>query len=215
MINIVVFDDNNARREGLQMLLDAMDGMACVATYSDCSDIIENLKNIKVDVILMDINMPNVNGIEGVKLVKKVYPDIKIIMQTIFEDESRIIEAISAGADGYIMKQKSPLSLVEGIKEVMNGGAPITPSVAGKILKLFKNRSISSKINAIEPKIKLTKRETEILGLLVDGYSYKMIAEKCFISYPTVNTHVSHIYEKLKVKSVSSAVAKAIREGLV
>jgi len=109
------------------------------------------------------------------------------------------------------MKQKSPLSLIDGIKEVMNGGAPITPSVAGKILKLFQKKTISSS----NIKISLTKRETEVLGLLVDGYSYKMIAEKCFISYPTVNTHVSHIYEKLKVKSVSSAVAKAIREGLV
>ena len=211
MINIVVFDDNSARREGLKMLINAMDDMNCTSIFRDCRDVIQNLKSIDVDVILMDINMPNVNGIEGVKLIKQSYPEIKIIMQTIFEDESRILEAISAGADGYIMKQKSPLNLIDGIKEVMKGGSPITPSVAGKILKLFKSRSLSSKISTI----KLTKRETEILKLLVDGYSYKMIAEKCIISYPTVNTHVSHIYEKLKVKSVSSAVAKAIREGLV
>ena len=211
MINIVVFDDNYARREGLKMLINAMENMKCVSTFRDCRDVIQNLKPLEVDVILMDINMPNVNGIEGVKLIKVSYPKIKIIMQTIFEDESRILEAISAGADGYIMKQKSPLSLMEAVKEVMGGGAPITPSVAGKILKLFRNHNVTSKISPI----KLTKRETEILGLLVDGYSYKMIAEKCFISYPTVNTHVSHIYEKLKVKSVASAVAKAIKERLV
>ena len=211
MINIVVFDDNYARREGLKMLINAMENMKCVSTFRDCRDVIQNLKPLEVDVILMDINMPNVNGIEGLKLIKVSYPKIKIIMQTIFEDESRILEAISAGADGYIMKQKSPLSLMEAVKEVMGGGAPITPSVAGKILKLFRNHNVTSKISPI----KLTKRETEILGLLVDGYSYKMIAEKCFISYPTVNTHVSHIYEKLKVKSVASAVAKAIKERLV
>ena len=211
MINIVVFDDNYARREGLKMLINAMENMKCVSTFRDCRDVIQNLKSLEVDVILMDINMPNVNGIEGVKLIKASYPKIKIIMQTIFEDESRILEAISAGADGYIMKQKSPLSLMEAVKEVMDGGAPITPSVAGKILKLFRNHNLTSKISPI----KLTKRETEILGLLVDEYSYKMIAEKCFISYPTVNTHVSHIYEKLKVKSVASAVAKAIKERLV
>lgn len=211
MINIAVFDDNPARRDGLKLLINAMDNLNCVSVFKDCRNVIQNLKPLDIDVILMDINMPNVNGIEGVKLVKKSYPSIKIIMQTIFEDESKILEAISAGADGYIMKQKSPLSLIEGIKEVMNGGSPITPSVAGKILKLFKSRSLSAKTTST----KLTKRETEILGLLVDGYSYKMIAKKCHISYPTVNTHISHIYEKLKVKSVASAVAKAIREGLV
>ena len=211
MINIVVFDDNSARRQGLKMLINGIENMQCISTFRDCRDVVQNLKGMKVDVVLMDINMPNVNGIEGVKLIKNSYPDIKIIMQTIFEDESRILEAISAGADGYIMKQKSPLSLIDGIKEVMNGGAPITPSVAGKILKLFKNHPVRSHNSTV----KLTKRETEILKLLVDGYSYKMIAQKCFISYPTVNTHVSHIYGKLKVKSVSSAVAKAIREGLV
>ena len=181
MINIAVFDDNPARRDGLKLLINAMDNLNCVSVFKDCRNVIQNLKPLDIDVILMDINMPNVNGIEGVKLVKKSYPSIKIIMQTIFEDESKILEAISAGADGYIMKQKSPLSLIEGIKEVMNGGSPITPSVAGKILKLFKSRSLSAKTTST----KLTKRETEILGLLVDGYSYKMIAKKCHISYPT------------------------------
>lgn len=211
MYKVAVFDDNIARREGLQLLINAMDEMQCVGIFPDCTDVIHRLKSNLPDVILMDINMPNVNGIEGLKLIKKDYPQIKVIMQTIFEDESKIIEAICSGADGYIIKQKSPMKLIEGITEVMEGGAPMTPTVAFKVLKLFNNTSKKSS----ESSIVLTNREQEILGLLVEGYSYKMIAEKCFISYATVNKHISNIYGKLQVNSVAAAVSKALKEGLV
>lgn len=211
MYKIVVFDDNIARREGLQLLINAMDDMQCIGVYPDCTDIVFRLKSNLPDVILMDINMPNVDGIDGLKRAKAVYPNIKVIMQTIFEEENKILEAISAGADGYIIKQKSPMKLIEGIVEVMEGGAPMTPTVAFKVLKLFNNRKKSISPTAIS----LTKRENEILNLLVEGYSYKMIAEKCFISYPTVNKHISNIYGKLQVNSVAAAVSKALREGLV
>lgn len=212
MIKVAVYDDNDSRRDGLKLLLNAMEDMECVGAFEDCRNVVEQVKNSKPDVVLMDINMPNVDGIEGLKLLKEVFPELKIIMQTIFEDEDKILASISAGADGYILKQKSPLKLIEGIQEVLNGGAPITSSIAGKILKLFSGR-IS--IPAKGEKITLTKREREILQLLVEGYSYKMIASKCFVTYATVNTHITHIYQKLQVKSVSAAVAKAIREGLV
>jgi DNA-binding NarL/FixJ family response regulator len=212
MIRVAVFDDNDSRRDGLKLLLNAMEDMECIGAFEDCRNVVEQVRNSKPDVVLMDINMPNVDGIEGLKLLKEVFPELKIIMQTIFEDEDKILASISAGADGYILKQKSPLKLIEGIQEVLNGGAPITSSIAGKILKLFSGR-IS--IPAKGEKITLTKREREILQLLVEGYSYKMIASKCFITYATVNTHITHIYQKLQVKSVSAAVAKAIREGLV
>ena len=132
-------------------------------------------------------------------------------MQTIFEEEGKILEAISAGADGYIIKQKSPMKLIEGITEVMEGGAPMTPSVAFKVLKLFNYH----KKTMIPSSIILTNREKEILNLLVEGYSYKMIADKCFISYATVNKHISNIYAKLQVNSVAAAVSKALKEGLV
>lgn len=211
MIKVAVFDDNASRREGLKLLLNSMEDMQCVGTFADCQNVKERVKKCAPDVVLMDINMPNVNGIEGVKILKQFYPKLKIIMQTIFEDEDKILAAISAGADGYIMKQKSPLKLIEGIQEVLNGGSPITPAIAGKILKLFSSRLTPSSVT----KIQLTKREQEILSLLVEGYSYKMIAAKCFITYATVNTHVTNIYEKLQVKSVAAAVAKALREGLV
>ncbi|MFT6335155.1 MAG: DNA-binding NarL/FixJ family response regulator [Saprospiraceae bacterium] len=208
---IAVFDDNIARREGLQLLIDAMGEMQCVGIFPDCTDIVHRLKSNLPDVILMDINMPNVHGIEGLKLVKKAYPHIKVIMQTIFEEEGKILEAISSGADGYIIKQKSPMKLIEGINEVMAGGAPMTPSVAFKVLKLF---NTTQKIS-VTSNIVLTTREKEILNLLVEGYSYKMIADKCFISYATVNKHISNIYSKLQVNSVAAAVSKALREGLV
>lgn len=132
-------------------------------------------------------------------------------MQTIFEDEDKILEAISAGADGYIIKQSSPQKLIEGIKEVMNGGAPMTPTVAHKVLRLF----TSGKRRVAKTEVYLTNREQEILELLVDGYTYKMIGSQLFISNATVNKHITNIYSKLQVKSVSAAVSKAIKEGLV
>ena len=214
MIKVAVFDDNDARRDGLKLLLNAMGDMECVGAYEDCRNVVDRVRITQPDVVLMDINMPHVDGIEGVRLLKEAFPDTKIIMQTIFEDEDKILAAISAGADGYILKQKSPIKLIEGIQEVLNGGAPITSTVAGKILKLF-----SGKLNILpaqeEEEIQLTRREREILHLLVEGFSYKKIADKCSISYATVNTHISHIYEKLQVKSVAAAVAKALRKGLV
>ena len=210
MIKVAIFDDNVSRREGLKVLLDAMEGMEHVGSYDDCRDVVNRVKRMAPDVILMDIDMPYVNGIEGVKLVKEYFPDIRIIMQTIFEEEGKILEAICAGADGYILKQKSPMKLLEGIEEVMNGGAPMTPSVARKVLKLF-NTQPQKPASTID----LTKREQEILSLLVEGYSYKMIASKCFVTYATVNKHISNIYSKLQVHSVAAAVSKALKQGLV
>lgn len=211
MIKVAIFDDNHARRESLKYLLGSMETMQFVGYYEDCRNIKHRIETSRPDVVLMDINMPYVNGIEGLIALKETFPEIKVIMQTIFEDENKILEAICAGADGYILKQKSPMKLIEGIEEVMKGGAPMTPTVARKVLKLFNSpRKLLPKTN-----IKLTGRETEILGLLVEGFSYKMIADKCFVSYATVNKHISNIYTKLQVNSMSAAVSKALKEGLV
>lgn len=211
MIKVAIFDDNHARRESLKYLLQSMEGMQFVGAYEDCRDIEFRVKSMKPDVVLMDINMPYVNGIQGLTIIKEKFSDIKVIMQTIFEDENKILEAICAGADGYILKQKSPMKLIEGILEVVNGGAPMTPIVAKKVLKLFNSpRTLVPKSS-----IKLTNREREILGFLVEGFSYKMIADKCFVSYATVNKHISNIYSKLQVNSMAGAVSKALKEGLV
>ena len=210
-IRVAVFDDNAKRREGLQLLIGSSDDMTCVGAWPDCRDVVRHVTETSPDVVLMDIDMPHVDGIEGVTLIRKQFKQVKILMQTVLEDNARIFAAILAGADGYLLKQTSPVKLLEGIVEVTQGGAPMTPVIAAKVLKLFTQRGSAAK--AID--FHLTEREVEILKLLVDGFSYKMIAAKCGISYATVNTHVSHIYEKLQVKSVASAVSLAVREGLV
>ena len=210
-LRVAVFDDNAKRREGLQLLIDSTENMACVGVFNDGRDVVRHVVETEPDVVLMDIDMPHVDGIEAVTLLRRQFKDLKILMQTVFEDNAKIFAAILAGADGYLLKQTSPTKLLEGILEVTQGGAPMTPVIASKVLKLFTQRSLA--IGSTD--FQLTEREVEILKLLVDGYSYKMIAAKCAISYATVNTHVSHIYEKLQVKSVASAVNVAIREGLV
>jgi DNA-binding NarL/FixJ family response regulator len=210
-IKVIVFDDNSTRRDGLSMLINSMENMNCVATFNDCRNVEENVKSTSPDVILMDIDMPHVDGIQGLKRIRKVNPKIKVLMQTVFEDNEKIFEAICAGADGYILKQASPTKLIDAISEVLEGGAPMTPIIARKVLQLFNTKNKVVKNASFD----LTKRELEILDLLVKGNSYKMIADLCHISYPTVNTHVSHIYEKLKVHSVAAAVSIAIKEGLV
>ena len=209
-INICVFDDNKPRRDMLEMLVNCTDGLLCVGAYNDCSQVIKDIKLSVPDLVLMDIDMPIVNGIEGVKLIKKQFPSVVVLMQTVFEDDKKVFDAIVAGADGYILKKAAPEKLIAAIFEAMEGGAPMSPTIAKQVLALFSNQHRSS-TNEFD----LTKREQEILTLLVQGYSYNKISEKCFISYPTVNSHISHIYEKLHVKTGTEAVAKAIQRKLV
>ncbi len=210
-IRVVIFDDNPKRRDGLSMLIDSTETMECVGVFNDCSEVVKNLEDTVPDVVLMDIDMPNVNGIEGLLALRPHFPEVKVLMQTVFEDDEKVFAAICAGADGYILKQAQPVTLLEGITEVLEGGAPMTPTIARKVLQLFNKQNSLVKIDDF----KLTARELEILGFLVKGYSYKMIAAELFVSYPTVNTHISNIYSKLHVQSSAGAVALAIREGLV
>lgn len=210
-IKVAIFEDNKPRRELLQLLLNSSDGLSCTGAFEDGRAILENISANTPDVILMDIVMPHVNGIDALKQIRKIFPDIKVLMQTIFEDDDKIFNAIVAGADGYILKKTTPVKLLEAIEDVMQGGAPMSPSVARQVLLLFNN-----KLQHIQKKdFDLTTREQEILGFLVQGLSYKMIADKCSISYATVNSHISHIYEKLHVNSGIEAVAKAIEHRIV
>lgn len=202
---IVIFDDNDSRREGLELLINMTEDFESVGTFSDCRNVLANIEQYKPDVVLMDIDMPNVNGIEGVIAIRKKNKDLKILMQTVFEDDEKIFQSICAGADGYILKKAHPSELLKAISEVLTGGAPMTPSIARQVLKLV-NNPVSS---FTKKEFHLTDREIEILDLLVQGMSYKMIAEKCFISRTTVNTHVQHIFEKLQVHNVAGAVSIA------
>ena len=209
-IKVAVLDDNKPRRELLKILIDSTDTFICTGAYEDGRDIIRHISSNIPEVVLMDIDMPHVNGIEALILIKQHFPEIKILMQTIFEDEEKIFNSIVAGADGYILKKTPPVKLLEAIKDVAEGGAPMTPTVAKQVLMLFQNK------HSIVPKkdFDLTSRELDILSLLVEGYSYKMIADKCNISYPTVNSHISHIYQKLHVSSGTEAVAKALEHNI-
>lgn len=210
-INVTVFDDNKSRRELLELLLNSSNGFSCSGAFEDCRNVIANISKNLPDVVLMDIDMPFVNGLEGLIKIKSQFPDVKIMMQTIFEDDDKIFSAISAGADGYILKKTPPAKLLECIHEIMEGGAPMTPSVARQLLLMVSGKNHTKKANNFN----LSNREKEILELLVKGFSYKMIAEKCNVSYATVNSHISHIYEKLHVSSGTEAVAKAIEHKIV
>lgn len=210
-IRVTVFDDNATRRDGLQLLLDNSQGFICSGAFEDCFHVIDDIRNSNPDVILMDIDMPGINGIQAVGIIKQYYPEIPVMMQTVFDHDEKVFQSILAGATGYMLKKTSPVKLLEGIREIYEGGAPMTPEIALKVLKFFKSPALLNQ----STDFLLTDKEKEVLISLVDGLSYKMIAEKSHISYHTVNFHIRNIYKKLHVHSVSEAVAKAIKENIV
>lgn len=208
--NVILFDDNDSVRDSISMLLQDVPGYILIASYAHCLDVIQNISETNPDVVLMDIDMPGMNGIEGVGLIRNHFPNVKVLMLTVFEDEEKIFASIKAGADGYILKNTEPKLLIAAINEVHNGGAPMTPSIARKVLQQF--QTILPETNKED--YHLSKREREVLGLLVDGLSYKMIAAKLSITYDTVRAHMKKIYEKLHVASMTEAVAKAINQKI-
>jgi len=209
MINIVVYDDNEARRKSLEALLMLSEGVECIGSFSDCSTVLADMEQLQPTLVLMDIEMPNVNGIEGVRLIKKHYPQIKVVMQTVFEDEEKIFAALQAGAEGYILKNAPAEKIIQSVIEVNNGGAFMTPSVALRVMKYFNNTP------ALNSEMNLTTKEKEVLKNLTDGLSYKMVADKMGISYYTVNSHIKKIYEKLQVHSVGEAISYAMKNKIV
>lgn len=209
-IRILIYDDNADRRESLTMLLESYQGYIIAGSFPDCSNVVEEISVLKPDIVLMDIQMPNVDGLEGVKLIKRNQPQVKVIMQTVFEDDDKVFEAILSGASGYLLKKAHSAKILEAIDDAMDGGSPMTPSIATKVLGYFRSQSTS-----ISTDYQLTEKEKVILTLLVEGLSYKMIADRCDVSYHTVNTHIKRIYEKLHVHSACEAVSKAIQEKIV
>jgi DNA-binding NarL/FixJ family response regulator len=210
-IKVAIFEDNNNMREGLYQLINGSQGFTCTGAFPNCDDLVKRIEKSNPDVIVMDIEMPGISGIEGVKLVKENFPDIKILMETIFEDDSKIFDSICAGAEGYILKNTPPVEILGAIKEIYEGGSPMTPTIANRVLKMVKSQRASVSGNLFN----LTDREKEILSCLVEGMSYKLIANECTISIDTVNVHIKNIYKKLQVHSKSEAVAKAIKKNIV
>jgi DNA-binding NarL/FixJ family response regulator len=212
LTEVVIFEDNKHLRETLQLLLNNTQGYHCAGAYPDCNRVIDDLSSTSCDVILMDIEMPGRNGIEATKIIKENFPHIPILIQTVFQDDNYIFDAICAGASGYILKSTTPADYLEAITEVRSGGSPITPGIAKKVLELFRN-NLTPAVPAKD--YNLTPQEKKVLQLLVEGKSYKLIAAELFISHDTVKTHVKNIYPKLHVHSGTEAVSKAIRDKIV
>lgn len=206
----MVYDDNASRRESLDLLLQSYNDFIVQGAFNDCSNVEQEINNLQPDIVLMDIEMPNVDGISGVKIINRLFPNVKVIMQTVFEDDEKIFDALRFGASGYILKKTDPSKIIEAIREVMNGGSPMTPSIATRVLKFFRDKGAVNTQN-----FGLTTREMDILQHLVDGKSYKMISSDLNISYHTVNSHVKKIYDKLQVNSVSEAVSKALQQKII
>lgn len=208
-IKIAIFEDNNDLRDSLSMIIDAVDDFDLVGSYSNAQRIGSRIDQSTPDVILMDINMPGVSGIEATKEIHSRYPHVKILMQTVFDEEDKVFASLRAGASGYILKNTTPDRMLQAIREVAAGGVFFTPSIAVKVMADFQDRQSQAEF------INLTEREKEVLHYLVEGLQYKAIADKIFLSYEAVHSHVKKIYEKLHVNSKSEAVVKAIRNKLV
>lgn len=214
MTSIAIFEDHPLLRESLSELVGIMPDMELVGAWPDCTRAEYLVQTHKPDIVLMDIDMPGMTGIEGTRQIKAVAPQTDILMLTVFEDEARIYEAMCAGATGYLLKKTPAHRIMDAIREVVDGGAPMSPAVARKVIHFFASGNVRAKSKA-DPPTGLTPRESEILSWLVKGHSYKMIAAECAISIDTVRAHLKKIYKKLHVHSMTEAVAKAIREQLV
>ena len=210
MTKLLIYEDNPQLREGLTMLINGSDGFEVLSAFKNCNNVEDEVRAFKPDVILMDIDMPETNGIEGLKRIREIDTDVKILMLTVFDDNKNVFDAISNGANGYVLKKTPPARLLEYIQEAQTGGAPMTSSIATQVLRMF-----SSLNNEKGEDYDLSEREKQVLQLLVNGYSYKMIASEMFIAIDTVRSHIKKIYEKLHVNSKSEAVAKAFRNKIV
>ncbi len=205
---LIIYEDNARLRESLELLLNQAGNFNVVGAFAGCDNALTQMEEYQPELVIMDIDMPGTNGIQGVKKIKEAFPEIKVMMYTVFDDDSRIFDCICNGADGYMLKNTPPSKLVQSLEELIAGGAPMSPFVAQKVFQFFRKPSLKDDFN-------LTTREKEILEFLVQGNSYKMIAEKGFVSIDTVKKHLQNIYHKLHVNCGTEAVAKALRHKIV
>lgn len=210
-IDVSIFEDNNALRNSLNLLIDGTEGLNVVGQHGNGEGIQEIIKKEKPQVILMDLNMPVVGGLEAIRLVREMDGDVKIIVLTVFEDNEKVFTALQCGADGYLLKKSPPNELLDSIRKVMKGGAPLTPAIARMVVNFFRNDELQED----KKSIKLTAQETKVLRLLSKGNSYKMIADHLFVSIDTIRSHIKNIYKKLQVHSKSEAVQKAVEQRIL
>jgi DNA-binding NarL/FixJ family response regulator len=206
----MIVEDRHETREGLAALIDGTEGYRCVGRFRSMEDALEGMHPPPPDVILMDIGLPGMSGIEGVRLLTSRHPSLSILMLTVYDDDERIFDAMCAGACGYLLKKTPPVRLLEGLKEVVGGGAPMSPEVARRVVALF--RGVRPPAHA---EYALTPHEIRLLKLLTDGHNYKTAAAELGITVHTVSFHLRQVYAKLQVHSKTEAVAKALRHGLL
>lgn len=210
-VKVLIYEDNEVMREGLSQILSYSGDYELQGAFGNCNEVEAQVSAFVPDVILMDIEMPETNGIEGILRIRAVNAMVKIIVLTVFDDNKNVFDAICAGANGYLLKRSVPEKIFDAIQDVLNGGSPMSASIASKVLQLL----AGTKPEKNKEGYSLTKREKEILLSLVQGNSYKMIATHLMISQETVKTHLKRIYEKLQVHSQTEAVVKAINERIV
>lgn len=209
MIKVLLYDDSDQFREAIVILLGSFDGFEVVGSFNNCETAAADIRVLEPDVILMDIDMPGASGIDGVKMIRKKNEKVKIVMLTVFDNNRNIYDAIRFGANGYVLKKSAPNAIINAIKDVFEGGAPMNSSIATQVLQMFAGMSPATQNYG------LSEKEKAVLKSLVDGNSYKMVAAALHISIDTVRTHIRNIYEKLQVNSKSAAVAKALKDGIL
>ncbi len=212
MIKVAIIEDNNTIREGLAALINGTEGYKCVGSFGDAESFLNKVASIELNVALMDIGLPGINGIEAVKNAIHKNPDLNILMLTIYEESEFVFDALCAGACGYLVKKTPPARLLEAIKDANDGGSPMSSRIARQVITAFKE---GKNIFFTSTNYDLSEREISVLNLLSDGYNYQEIADNLFISVDTVRHHIRNIYKKLHVHSQSEAVAKAIRKRII
>lgn len=210
VIKVAIIEDRREIREGLAMLINGTDGFRCCGAYRSMEEALDNIAREMPDVVLNDIGLPGMSGIEGIAILKERYPNLLLLMLTVYDDDDRIFDAMCAGATGYLLKKTPPARLLESLKEAVAGGAPMSPEVARRVIALFREIRPPERADYA-----LTPHETRLLKLFVEGHNYKTAAAELGVSVHTVSFHLRSIYEKLQVHSKSEAVAKALRNRLV
>ena len=210
VIKVAIIEDRREIREGLAMLIGGTEGYACTGSYRSMEEALDKISREMPDVVLSDIGLPGMDGIEGMRILKERYPQMLILMLTIYDDDDRIFDALCAGACGYLLKRTSPMRLLESLKEAVTGGAPMSPEIASRVITLFREIRPPDRAD-----YELTPHETRLLKLLVEGYNYTTSAQELNVSINTIKFHIRNIYEKLQVHSKSEAVAKALQNRLV
>lgn len=209
-INVAIIEDRREIRDGLATLIEFTEGFNCTGKFGSMEEAITRIRHNIPDVVLSDIGLPGMDGIEGVRILKQEHPQLIILMLSVYEDNERIFDALCAGAVGYLLKKTPPTKLLDGIREAMSGGAPMSPEVARRVIALFRDVRPPDRVD-----YDLSPHELRLLKLLVEGHSYKTAATELKVSVNTISFHLKNIYEKLQVHSKSEAVAKALQNRLV